>query len=96
MGAGEERLAPEPEAVCALAPLLATYAPESGLVLDPFMGSGSTLRAAKNQGLRAVGMEIEEDYCRRAAQRMAQEVLFAPPLPREATRTSADENSHEA
>jgi site-specific DNA-methyltransferase (adenine-specific) len=59
-----------------MAPLIAAYAPEGGLVPDPFMGSGSTVRAAKDQGLRAVGIEIEGSYCRRAAARMAQGVLF--------------------
>ena len=63
-----------------LHPLVAAYASEQGIVLDPFMGSGSTLRAAKDFGLAAVGIEIEERYCRYAANRMAQEILF--PLPR--------------
>jgi adenine-specific DNA-methyltransferase len=72
----EEHFHPNQKPVAALSRVLATYAPERATVLDPFMGSGSTLRAAKDLGLAAIGIEIEEDYCRVAKARLAQEVLF--------------------
>jgi site-specific DNA-methyltransferase (adenine-specific) len=71
-----ETVHPNQKPVGPLRRLIATYAPPGGTVLDPFMGSGSTLRAAKDVGRPAIGIEIDQHYCRHATARMRQETLF--------------------
>lgn len=66
---------PSPKPIRLMTWLVANTTPEGGTVLDPFVGSGTTLLAAKSLGRKSIGIEIEERYCEIAAQRCAQEVL---------------------
>lgn len=64
---------PSPKPIRAMSWLINRFS--DGIVLDPFMGSGTTLRAAKDLGRRAIGIEIDERYCEIAARRLEQQVL---------------------
>lgn len=66
------KIHPNQKPVSTLTPLITSYCPQGGLVLDPFMGGGSTLRAAKDLGVPAIGIEIDKEYCRKASDSMSQ------------------------
>jgi site-specific DNA-methyltransferase (adenine-specific) len=71
-----EALHPTEKPMPLLEKLIAYATPGLATVLDPFMGSGSTLDAARTVGCKAIGIEIEEKYCEIAAKRLAQGVLW--------------------
>ncbi|MGV3732423.1 MAG: DNA-methyltransferase [Microcella sp.] len=65
---GPNHYAAYPEELCRI-PILATCPPE-GVVLDPFVGTGTTLLAARSLGRRAVGIDVSSEYLRGAASRL--------------------------
>jgi DNA modification methylase len=70
-----DRMHTSPKPLWLMSALVRDFTDMGELICDPFMGSGTTLRAAKDLGRRAVGIEIEEKYCEIAAKRLAQKVL---------------------
>jgi len=72
---GKETSHPCPRKYSHVQWLVKWWSEQTDTILDPFMGSGTTLLAAKNLGRKAVGIEIEEKFCEVAAKRLTQEVL---------------------
>lgn len=71
----EERFHPTQKPLDVILWALSQAPPDVTTVLDPWMGSGTTLRACKDTGKRCVGIEREERYCEISARRLEQEVL---------------------
>lgn len=71
----DARVHPTQKPLALMRHCITTYSEESHLILDPFMGSGTTLRAAKDLGRKAIGIEINRAYCDVAINRLRQEVL---------------------
>lgn len=72
----QERNHPTEKPIKLFSYLLEIYTELNDSILDPFMGSGTTLRAAKDLGRKAIGIELEEKYCEIAVERLRQEVLL--------------------
>lgn len=67
---------PTPKPIALMRHFIELHSAPGDLVLDPFCGAGTTLRAAKDGGRKAIGIELEERWCEAAAKRLQQEVLL--------------------
>ena len=66
---------PTPKPVSLIEHFLRLHGKPGDVVIDPFMGAGPTIVAARNLGLKSIGVELEERYCEMAARRLSQGVL---------------------
>lgn len=73
---GKDRFGhPTPKPMKLMREIVGRVAGDVEFILDPFAGSGTTLRAAKDLGVRAIGIEIDERHCAQAVRRLQQGVL---------------------
>ena len=72
-------LHPTQKPVSALRPLIEAFCPENGIVLDPFVGSGSTCVAALEAGRRYFAIEVDPTYYQAAQARLAQREHYGNP-----------------
>ena len=73
---GNCRVHPTQKPIKVIQYLLENSTEKNSLVLDPFVGSGTTLIACKRLGIQGIGIEIEEKYCEIAAKRVSQEMMM--------------------
>lgn len=73
-GGSKEHLAVFPEKL--VSKIISNWTKQNNLVLDPFNGTGTTTKMAKQLGRNFIGIDISQEYCNIANQRLAQEVLF--------------------
>ena len=73
---GNERVHPTQKPVKLIEKIIRVSSDKERIILDPFLGSGTTAVAAKRLGRKYIGIEINPDYCRIAEERLAQEELF--------------------
>ena len=66
---------PSPKYVSVYSRYIAMLLPEDGLLIDPFMGSGTSMVAYKLLNRKGIGIEINEEYCKIAVERLSQCVL---------------------
>jgi len=67
---------PTPKPLRIIKSQLNVFSKKNDIILDCFLGSGTTAVACKQLGRKCLGIEISEEYCKIARQRLAQEVLF--------------------
>ena len=72
---GNERLHPTEKPIALARSLIARHCPVGGTVLDPFVGSGTTLVAASDEGRNAIGVEIDPVFCEKTVERLRQRSL---------------------